>query len=197
MLLRFKKAGAKLALAIVDGITFGLASKGIHVAKGGFDLGKSVIKGALGALDSHSPSKEMMKVGRFAGEGLVIGLNAHSRNVGNAAENLGNTAVDKMKASIQILRDAFSGEIDMTPVIAPVIDLSEVRKGAGQMATLLAAHPLNANVSLDQAKVVSTEHEATRQDRFATQDQSTKVAEFKFEQTNNSPVRHIQQERSR
>jgi tape measure domain-containing protein len=71
---RLFDAGYDLAGAVVRGMVKGLASGPIRLGKAGWELGSSVVEGAADALDSHSPSREFIKLGESVNEGFAIGL---------------------------------------------------------------------------------------------------------------------------
>ena len=90
---RLRSAGADLAYAIVDGMTFGLLSKVSSVASAAADLGRKAIAAAKSAIDSNSPSKEFIKIGQFAGDGFVVGMDKSQVVVSKAAAGMGEAAL--------------------------------------------------------------------------------------------------------
>lgn len=88
-----RAAGGRLAFAIVDGMTFGLLSKVQSVANAAAELGRKAIAAAKNAIDSNSPSKEFIKIGQFAGDGFVIGMDDSQNVVSKAAAGMGEAAL--------------------------------------------------------------------------------------------------------
>lgn len=96
-----RAAGARVAFAIVDGMTFGLASKARGLAQQAIDMGKSVIGGLKGALGIRSPSKEAYILGGFVVQGLANGL-AQSKQAVRSAQEVGNGVINGFKDVFQI-----------------------------------------------------------------------------------------------
>lgn len=88
-----RSAGLRLALAIVDGMTGGLASAVGRVAAKAADMARSALNAAKDALGINSPSKEFISVGQFAGDGLVVGIDNSNRVVTKAATNMGESVL--------------------------------------------------------------------------------------------------------
>ena len=148
-------AGKRLATAIADGMTGGLASKAKNVAKSAWDLGKEAIANIQGAIDSNSPSKEAMYLGEFVGDGLALGMDQRGRDVGRSGDKLGNNALSAVKGAVAGISAALDSDMATTPTITPVLDLSNVRKGAGEISGMMAGSRIDASVSRDRANVVS------------------------------------------
>lgn len=90
---RLRSAGLDLAIAIVDGMTGGLISRVGSVASAAADLGRKAIAAAKNAINSNSPSKEFIKIGQFAGDGFVIGMDKSQAVVSKAAAGMGEAAL--------------------------------------------------------------------------------------------------------
>lgn len=70
-----RQAGINVAVAIIDGMTFGLLSQAGRVIGAAADLGKRAL-GALGkAVKFFSPSKEAWKIGEGFAQGFALGIN--------------------------------------------------------------------------------------------------------------------------
>ena len=55
----------------------------------------------------------------------------------SSGHNLGETAVNALSSTISRISDAVSTDIDAQPTIRPVLDLSDVRSGAGAIEGML------------------------------------------------------------
>lgn len=89
-------AGADAVRGLVNGLRGAIGSAVSAAAA----VGKSVISGIKSTLKIGSPSKEMIKIGRFVTQGLVIGLLGTAKQVQAASNRLGN-----------MVRDAFSDKL--------------------------------------------------------------------------------------
>lgn len=90
----------------------------------------SILNKAKSIFDSHSPSKEFEKIGRWNDEGLAQGLLKYSRYAENAASNVGENTMDSLRDSLSNISEAVDSDIDFSPTITPVLDLSEIQNGA-------------------------------------------------------------------
>lgn len=70
--LQFITAGSNAATGFIDGINIKINSGEVYAA--GYSIGDTAYKAAKKALDEHSPSKKMKKVGAFAIDGFVKGI---------------------------------------------------------------------------------------------------------------------------
>lgn len=90
----------------------------------------SILNKAKSIFDSHSPSKEFERIGRWNDEGLAQGLLKYSRYAENAASNVGENTMDSLRDSLSNITEAIDSDIDFSPTITPVLDLSEIQNGA-------------------------------------------------------------------
>lgn len=179
-----RAAGERLAMAIADGMTGGLASKAVGVAQSAWNLGKQAIANIKAAVDSNSPSKEAMYIGEFVGDGLALGMDHRGKDVGRSGEKLGNNALHAVKTAVAGIGAALDSDITSRPTITPVLDLSNVRKGAGEISGMMAGSRLDASVSRDRANVVLDAMDERREYLESSRDTAKTVI---FQQTNNSP----------
>jgi tape measure domain-containing protein len=120
------QAGVDAAQGLVDGLT----SKQVAVEAAMSAMAKSIIKVLELQLQIQSPSRVMKKLGAFTAQGFADGLSGSQSVVDKAVKGLGNSTVDAMKKSIVDIQKMIDMDGDITPVITPIIDLSEIRKGA-------------------------------------------------------------------
>src|SRR5690242_17368345 len=96
-----------------------------------------MVKAIKKKLGIKSPSREFMKIGDWSNKGLAKGLEDSTAAV-TAAENVGHNAVDAMRKTLTGLHEIVGNEVEnVNPTIKPVLDLSEVKKGAGQISTMM------------------------------------------------------------
>lgn len=177
-----REAGLNIAGAIVDGMTFGLAGKAGDLVEGGIDLGKNVIGGAVGILKVWSPSRVFMDIGKQVGAGLALGLD-NDKMAENSAVAEAEGIIEAFSKTISRMPDALS-DLDASPVITPVLDLSKVREGATGLDRLLSMSAIVPDVSIAQARTIATTAELTGEDKAPVY---TGPSEVKFEQNIFSP----------
>ncbi|ASR80473.1 tape measure protein [Arthrobacter phage Tribby] len=190
-----RDAGGRLAMAIADGMTGGLASKIKDVVGSAMEMGRRAISGAKQAIDSNSPSKEFHKLGVYSGEGFVGGIEQETPKVGIASATMAKTALSTLgdtlnKASVMGL---FS-DLNMQPVIRPVMDLSSVKRGAAQIGGMIPNGPaLTIDDTYAKASSLVERENIARQQQIeqsnAATQQNNQPGEtiVKFEQNNYSP----------
>lgn len=136
-------------------------------------------------LGIKSPSTVMAEVGGFAAKGLIKGLDGMAAEVGKSAEGTGQAAVDSLKKSISGFSDLITGPVDIRPVIAPVLDLSSVKKDAGQIGTMLGRSPISVDGSYAKAAAIANARMAAEE---ALADiRGTETPSMTFIQNNTSP----------
>lgn len=179
------KAGGDLAVAIVKGMVNGITAGLTSVVTAAKNLAKSALDSAKSFLGIKSPSREFAKIGVFSGEGLSGGLIATAKMVGKAAEHVADTALSTLKKSMSNVASVMSDDMDMTPVIRPVLDLSDIQKGSNLIDGMLAAANINPGVSYNGAAAISANNRAA----MVASDAPTNApaSSVTFVQNNSSP----------
>jgi len=182
---RIRKAGKDLAWALINGFTGGLAEKARGLAEKVLEPFKGAWEGVKNFFDVNSPSKLTMKLGGAVVEGFTIGIDKNAVSATNSATTFGSSVVKSLNKSFSNISTSLDGMGEFKPVIAPVLDLTAVKKEAGTISDILTAQDLAATMSYNQAAALSVSSTATD---VATPSQATpSVTEFKFEQNNYSP----------
>lgn len=149
-----RKAGARVAFAIIDGMTGGLASKVKEVAEAAVRVAKEALDKVRGFLGINSPSKEFIIIGKSMAEGMVVALD-NDKTVQKSAVALSEDIVNAFGGILKRASDGMGQLDDIRPVIAPVLDLSDVEKGAGRLSGLLSVNTITPEVSFNNAKAIS------------------------------------------
>lgn len=129
----FYNAGKYLVEGFADGITdntYKAKAKSKAMAQAALDAAKKV-------LDIHSPSKEFFKVGNFAGMGFINALDDYSSKSYDAGYDMADSARNGLGKAIAKIRDVIAGDIDSSPTIKPVMDLSNIQNGANQLYRMM------------------------------------------------------------
>lgn len=129
-------------------------------------------------LDEHSPSKRWFGYGDYATEGFIIGLGNQMGQVGEVAEELGNTASDGIMSfgsklesmnfselasnvknsfsdALQPLNNIDLSSLDNTPVIRPVLDLTELESKASTIGSMFENQTLSVGGLSDLGSSIS------------------------------------------
>ena len=83
---KFTLAGLNMTKGFINGIKIKVQNGSVYAA--GYSLGNTAYVAAKKALDEHSPSKKMKKVGEFAVEGFVMGLSEKKNTVTKISTNM-------------------------------------------------------------------------------------------------------------
>lgn len=166
-----RSAGINIALAIADGMSFGLASKAKSVADQAVGMAKSAVGGMMHALGIRSPSKVLYDIGQYMVEGLANGLNNSKQALDAVQETM-----DRLKATMA--KSLKTNDINMNPVITPVLDLSKVKSQSRALASLTDTN------SFVSASVIASQQTAAE---VAASDAVASGMSITFEQNNYSP----------
>ena len=180
---RFRRAARRIATALIDGLTGGLASKAGEVFGSLKDVATGAIDRVKGFFGINSPSKVFAVIGGELMEGLAYGLD----NDNQAEESLNRKARSASAAFQKAMeRAAFdiSNLSDVNPTIKPVLDLEQVKKEAGTLGKLLDTNRVQASLSLENASVISA---ATLSTGEANEGIGGGETVINFEQNNYSP----------
>lgn len=186
---RIRSAGRKLAMSIIDGVTGGLGSGVGKVAGKAREVASSALSSAMGVLGIRSPSKEFEKIGLWSGEGLANGIDRSSKDVERATSHVGETTLETMKRSIANLSNLLDMDVDMSPSITPVLDLSEIRKDAGQIEGLLSQRDIDIDRVYAKARDISEKHREVEAAKRVTTEprEPTPQRIIEYNQNNYSP----------
>jgi tape measure domain-containing protein len=180
-------AGIDIASAIVHGMVDGLGAVAQRVLKPVIDKLFEAIPGwARKILGIHSPSKVFMQIGQQTAQGMVVGLQNGTPDVASAAGDLGDTAVSSIQGSIQKASNVMTLGIDSNPTITPVLDLTHVRSGMGELNKMTDQPQFAvAAYSSGLGSSVSSETQNTQSDPYSAETPSGGVVQFT--QNNYSP----------
>lgn len=119
--------GSNLAIGFANGIYARIGS----VSAAASTMANAATKTIQISIDAHSPSRVTTKFGGYFGQGFANGIRSEISNAASASDDLVNgtmSAVESAKNLIgRILQD------DFTPVISPVVDLSNVTAAANSV----------------------------------------------------------------
>ena len=137
----FYGAGAYL----VRGLANGISDNDYIVKAKAKAMARAATKAAQKELDEHSPSKVFYKIGKYIPMGMVKGIDAYASQAKDSSKSMARSAVDGASYALAALTDMINGDIDMSPTIRPVVDMSSVNASARDMNQLLGG---NINLGL-------------------------------------------------
>ena len=120
------------------------------------DAARQVAANALNAskkrLDEHSPSKETEQQGEYFGEGFVLGIKKYSTRIYNVSSEVGNEAKRGLSAAVAKISNLVESNMDSSPTIRPVLDLSEVSDGMGYLDSMFGNPSMQLAANLNSIK---------------------------------------------
>jgi len=179
------KAIGNLVDALVE--AFETALKG-RVGGIAWKIGKTFGLDPLGILEKiwevNSPSKVMIRLGESIGLGFRQGINGQTRVVAKSMNSFGETTLKTLSKSLSSA-PSLDLLMDTNPVIAPVLDLSNIEKNSARLNSILNASTIKATISTDQAALLV---KATQPLESTASTQQPTSTEIKFEQNVYSPT---------
>ena len=128
---------------------------------GGFISGlRSAISGAVSAaadfasravaavkerLRINSPSKVFAEIGDGTIEGYVLGLHRSTVDAEIASRGVADDSIRAMKHALGKVAASVTDDIDLTPTISPVLDLSEIQNGSKKIQRILGQQDVTLN----------------------------------------------------
>lgn len=129
----FYNAGSYL----VSGFASGISANSYKASAKAAAMASAAYKAAKNRLDINSPSKVFRKLGYSVPEGFAQGIDRFGRIVKRSSMGMADTAIDGTKRALSRVARAVDGDMDVQPTIRPVLDLSDIKTGAGAINGLL------------------------------------------------------------
>ena len=121
---------------IVTGIKAGVEEEKPNFLDALTQMALDGVQAVKDTLDINSPSRVFQELGNFTGLGFVKGLTDYADKSYDAAANMAGYATDGLSNAISTVSDLVNGEFDMQPSIRPVLDFTDVTRGAGELNNL-------------------------------------------------------------
>ena len=179
------RAGADLAFALVQGVVKGLGSFGGRITEKLMSLARNAWNAVLDFFGVHSPSTEAIWMSRMIVEGLAIGLERYSKLSEEAAEHVGEKTLEGLSRSLADISTMVHDNVDLTPTITPVLDLTDVKRRSAELWNMLDTKPIAVDSALVSAQQAEAGVQQTRDD--ADSSDSLGGDTFNFVQNNTSP----------
>lgn len=130
---KFKSLGKSIASGFADGI-----SENAYLAEAkAAAMASAAYEAARKELDVNSPSKIFRALGTSVPEGFAMGIDKLGGMVTRSSTGMADSAISTVTKTLSRISDIATSDIDTQPTIRPVLDLSDVRAGAGSINGLL------------------------------------------------------------
>lgn len=162
--------GTNIVLGIATGIKNNAAKLVVEAAT----MAKQALQAAKTALGIRSPSKEFENVGMYSVKGLAGGLKKFAGLAVTEAKNVGSKTINSLSGAMSTIAEVVSGDLDMVPTIRPVLDLSNVRAGTRDLASIFSnGQTLAANV---RANDIANTISRNRDERTSSSEAVSKIS---------------------
>jgi hypothetical protein len=147
------KAGRNLAEAIIGGIVAGL--KEIPILGAVVGLADKIVGGFKERIESSSPSKVFIRIGKSITEGLAYAFD-NDTLAENSAVSKAESIVRAFEATLNHIPDTLAGMDEFNPVITPVLDLTKVQMASRDLDRFMSVSAITPEVSYNRARLIST-----------------------------------------
>ncbi|WP_340285331.1 terminase [Staphylococcus coagulans] len=107
---------------IIGGLISGIVQKAKDLAQAAWNAAKGALNAAKSALDSHSPSREFMQLGRDSMTGLGMGINQFASKAAKESKNAALKVMDAFDANLVPTFDTGAMSKSLTSDISGLID---------------------------------------------------------------------------
>lgn len=127
---------------LAGGLSAGINSMAGTVRASATSVAAGAIRSIQMTWSVHSPSKVAEDMAGFFDLGLAGGFTGYSKVVSDAAGNVAKGAVDSAKTMLLADGSSIFDNIDPNPTIRPVLDLTNLQNGVGQIAGMFNSNPM-------------------------------------------------------
>lgn len=144
---------------VSEGFAKGMEDGLDRVRKAADEMVKQAERATTAKAQISSPSKLFRYYGKFLPQGFALGIQDDTDIVSEASESMIDKAYESMSNSILSVFSLIDENIDHTPVISPVLDLTNLRNNAGEINDLfnrsIAVGRINASSAVFSAGNIS------------------------------------------
>lgn len=119
------------------GFGSGISSVISEVCERARKMVREAIDAANAEAQIQSPSRVMMKTGKYFDEGFAVGIAQNDGLVGSASKSMADTAINAMRLALMSINDTVDEDLNLNPVIRPVVDLSDVQSSSSMLDGML------------------------------------------------------------
>ena len=182
-----RSAGYSVGWAIAEGMSSGIYSGSSIVSSAAATVASRAVSTARASLGIHSPSRAFFEIGKYSAQGQAQGMLQNIGVVSQAGTTMGDAAVNSVISAVESISTFINDNIDTTPVIRPVVDISEAEKRMQALDALMAsANGQTYNEAYSRAVTAQQSFNTSRAsaDVDKTENKQTVI---NYKQVNNSP----------
>lgn len=130
--------GSNLVVGIINGIQDYRVNQSLSSALNAFSGG--VIGQVKSLFGIHSPSTVFAKMGAYLDLGLAQGISDNIYEVNESVNKLSEQTINSMQDAVATIQTVMDSDLNVEPVIRPVVDLSNVQNGVGEINSLMGSN---------------------------------------------------------
>ena len=150
-----EKAMVPIGQQTASGLATGIRAGKSEVINAAAELAAAAKNTVTTDLKIQSPSKVFAKLGGYIDEGLAKGITDNTDLVNGSMSKLADSAVDNMAGVIATIQSAVDTDMDVEPVIRPVVDLSNVQNGSRSISSLMKSN-FGSSVTMPASRIMSS-----------------------------------------
>lgn len=128
---------SRVGKAIAQGFANGIHANAYLSATRAKEMARQAENAAKKQLDSHSPSKKFETIGTYVPQGFAKGISMFGSAVKKSVVGMSNNAISNTENAMSKVLSITDADMDMNPTIRPVLDLSDIKTGAGKISGML------------------------------------------------------------
>lgn len=122
---------------VMDGLADGIWANRSAAINAAASAAASAYAAACSELDINSPSKKFEWIGQMSDEGLGRGFLKYTGVIQRGASRAADVAYSGMESALTKITSILNDNVDASPVIRPVLDLSDISRGVSLIDSLM------------------------------------------------------------
>ena len=122
---------------LVTGFANGISANTYKAEAKARAMASAAKQAAKDELKEKSPSKEGYKIGDYFGVGFVNGIGNNVRTAFSVGAEMAKSAKNGLNATVDKLRKLIDTDMNLDPTIKPILDLSNIKSGAGSIGSMI------------------------------------------------------------
>ncbi len=119
-----------------QGFINGMGNKSSDVYQAAVSLAGKAMSGLKDGTKESSPSKIAFGIGKFVDIGLMNGIKVLAKDVYSSGYDIGDQAMMGLTKSVAKISAVIENDVDTSPRIKPIMDLSNVEEGVGTLNSM-------------------------------------------------------------
>ena len=144
-------SGSSLGYQMCSGLVSGLEAGRSMVVNAAVRTAVAAYRAACEALEIKSPSRKFMEIGKFADMGMAEGFRKYTVVVKKSAEDVGEESMGAFQAAVSKIAEVLNSDMDSSPTIRPVLDMSELKSGIHDMNSMLSG----TTIDIESARIAT------------------------------------------